>query len=740
MRVLITFGLVIAMTAAHADVAEHPTRITDAELFAAMDLTRPGLEAVRAAVQAEDWAAAAAAWADYFRSRERPTPHFHRDTWAEWVRETHPQLVAPIVAQADAISAGDISHGPYVLRVEGREIKWLENPTRDTNYVSVVGSQWFLNCLGRAYLLTGDEKYARTFAWIFDSWYDHQDAIREAQGGLGFDPMFRAYYPGIRARILTDNYYCLALSDALTPELHLKIMKQLLGCAAWLYAQESPRYRVGNQQVAAVLGCGIVGQVFPEFRDAERWVELAERRMREHLLDDFHPDGGHKELCTQYHKTVLRDVGYVALTAEANGRDGLFQDPEAGPAIERAYEWLAKLVMPTGETPALHSAVFATDWAVHLELGARHFNRPDFAWLARRFWARGQAPSQKAPFALANYLLAAPTDAAPLPEAERPAWLSVHLPTSGFAVMRTGWEPEDRYLVAQYGWANTSHAYPAALHFIYETNGELIATAPGSPRSYRHPAYAYCHSTPAHNVVTIDGESYPTVNGIAPGGVCELVGDLPGAWLLCGWHEGYRETKGVIIRRDLLVLKDGPVLIRDHIEGGASHQAQWNFHSPLTMTLAGDRSVRLSGRAEYVLRPAFPGEISEVTREERWEAVLPRDCQPQDCGREVSVLRWHKPIGADGARFVVALFEGNGAIEPLSEGAFRLASGGREYLVLFADQGRRIAAGDVAAIARCACVEFRDRRATRAWVFEGTRLTVGDRQWLASDAPVTKEL
>jgi len=700
-----------------------------------MDLDRPGLEAVRTAVEAEDWSAAAQAWAEYFRTRERPTPHFRRETWAQWVRETHPQLIDPIIAEADAIGAGDISHGPYVLRVEGREIFWLENPTKDTNYVSAVGSQWFLNCLGRAYLLTGDERYAETFAWLFDSWYDHQDAIREGQGGLGFDPMFHAYYPGIRARILTDNYYCLAPSPALTPELHLKIMKQLLGCAAWLYGQEGPRYRVGNQQVAAVLGCGIVGLVFPEFRDAEAWVELAERRMRmrEHMLDDFCADGGHRELCTQYHKTVLRDVGYVALTAEANGREGLFADPEAGPALERAYEWLARLVMPTGETPALHSAVFATDYAVHLTLAARHFGRSDFAWLAERFWERGQAPNQKAPFAQANYMVAEPADdigrsgVRPLhgQRPSTPTWLSTHLAGSGFAVMRTGWEPDDRYLLTQYGWANTGHAYPGALHFLYEANGELVATGPGSPRSYRHPAYRYCHSTASHNVVTIDGESYP--GRPAPGGTCELLADLPGAWLFSGSHEGYAEPFGVTIRRDVLAIKDGPILVRDRVEGGEGHEAQWNLHSPLAMAVAEDRSAQLQGRGSYVLRPAWPEEITEVTREERWEAVLPRDCQPEDCGAEVSVLRWHKPIGPDGAQFAVALFEGQGAIEPVGDSALRLASGGREWLVLFGDEGQRVEAEGVAVIARCACVEMRDGEPTRA-------------QWLASQEPATREL
>ena len=736
--------LVITMTAAYADIADHPDTISDAVLWEAVDLERPGLEAVRVAVEAEDWPAAAEAWAAYFRTRETPTMHFRRDVWPEWIREHRPQLVEPVIAEADAIGEGDISHGPYVLQVDGREIKWLENPTNDTNYVSAVGSQWFLNCLGRAYLLTGDERYAGSFAWLFDSWYDHQQAIREKQGGLGFDPIYRAYYPGVRARVLADNYYCLARSDALTPTLHVKLMKALLGAAAWLYAQNQPEYQVGNQQVTAVLGCGIVGQVFPEFRDAAKWITLAETRMREHMQQDFFADGGHKEICTQYHKTVLRDVGYVALVAEANGRKGLYQDPVAGPLIERAYDWLAKIVMPTGETPALHSAVFATDYAVHLELGARHFGREDFAWLAERVWERGEAPSQKPPFAFANYMVAAPGDeqqrrgTGPRPtdgcEPTLPDWLSVHLEESGFAIMRTGWEPEDRYLMVQHGWGNTGHAYPGALHFIYEANGELVASAPGSPRSYRHPAYAYCHSTPSHNVVTIDGASYP--GRPSPGGHAEVVADLPGAWFFAGYHEGYRKSARATIYRDVLAIKGddsarGPILFRDRVEGGAERVAQWNFHTPLKMRVSAARTARLTGVQTYTLCAAETEAITRATTEKRWHAVLPRDCQPDDCGAEVNVLRWHQRIGDDGAQFTIALVEGEGSIETVGEQAYRVTAGDRAWLVLFCDRAERAQADGVISTARCACVEFREGEPVRGWVFDGTRLVVNDMVWFS---------
>ena len=744
--------LMLAVTLCLANHATLPIETSDEELFAALDLERQGLEA------------AAAAWAEYLRARQRPTPHFDRSKWPEFIRRVYPQLVTPIVEKADAIVRGEIAHPPFVLKVvrgvthadhlrgvthadhlrgvthadyHGRDIDWLSNPTKDTNYVSVVGSQWFMNPLGRAYLLTQDERYAEAFAWVFESWYDHQPEIVEHQGGLGFNPIYHAYYPGIHTRILVDNYYCLAASPALTPALHVKILKQLLASCTWEFDQNAS-YRPGNQQVGAVVGMGVAGLVFPEFKAAQDWHARAEARMREHLRMDFFPDGGHTELCTQYHKTCLRDMGYLALTAEVNGRPGLFAYPEAE-ALERAYHWLAQLVMPTGHTPALHSAVFATDWAIHLSIAARFFQRPDCWWLARRFWEKGLVPNQKGPVSLAAFMIAEGLDPKGMPDAhEPPVWRNVHLDTSGLVVLRDGCDPDHRFLLFQYGWAKSGHAYPGALSFILAANGELIATHPGSPLNYRHPAYRYCHSTSSHNLVTIDAANHAPKNRVAQGGVLEACAWLPGLSYFSAHHDGYSETFGAQHYRAILVIADGPVLIHDAITGGQGHTAYWGLHTPLDVSLDETRVATLKGRHTYRVCPARPGEVTGVKRESHWMAVLPEECQPEDCGREVPVFRYEKPIGPDGVVFDIAIFDGDGKVAAVEPHAVRVQTRGGEYVVLF---GRRkyealptpplaVAAENIEAEAECACVRFRNGRPDAAWVVDGKRLVVNGAPWL----------
>ncbi len=741
-RILI---LLLVMGSPGLSRADQPegVRVTEQELWEALDLERPELAGVKAAVAAKDPAAADDAWAEYFAARTKPTCHFDRDKWPGYIRREFPAVAEAIVREAERVAAGDLSHATILLPVEGEipggQINWLHNPAKDTNYVGLVGSQWFMNPLGRAYLLTGDERFADTFAWIFESWFDHQDAICNSQGGLGFNPIWRAYYPGIQSRILVDNYYSMAQSPALTPAAHVKVMRQLLACARFLERQERS-FRKGNQQVAAVLGLGIIGLVFPEFKDAADWVDRAERIMAEHLENDFFADGGHRELCTQYHKTCLRDISYVALTSEHNGRPSPLLRGENGKALERSYDWLARLVMPTGETPPLHSAVFSTDHAVYGLISAVHFQRPDHAYLASRFWERGEAPSQKAPLAFAVYLLSSPLETSTLRIAKPPEHLSTHLEPSGLAVMRTGWGPDDRYLVFQYGWANTGHAYPAALSFLLEINGELIATHAGSPRSYRHPAYRYCHSTMSHQTVSIDGKSYPNVKGVAPGGRLECCADLLGLWYVAGYHEGYKGSVGAVHRRQIVAMKQGPILVVDHVEGGGGHTAQWNFHTPLETTVGPDRSVRLQGRHAYQLALAQPNELTDVKTRRHWAAVLPRDCQPDDCGAEVVGLVLEKPIDADGVRFAVALFEGDGSVTEEPRGVFRLSGKDRQHVVLTGPQETVSGGYRIRTEGRLAVIRFAQRRPVRAWVVDATKLAVDEYHLLSADHPVTREI
>lgn len=85
-------------------------------------------------------------------------------------------------------------------------------------------------------------------------------------------------------------------------------------------------------------------------------------------------------------------------------------------------------------------------------------------------------------------------------------------------------------------------------------------------------------------------------------------------------HTGYEQPFGATIYRDILVLEDGPVVIRDRVVGGEGHEAQWGFHTPLDVTPSDSRTVRLRGNVQYTLAEAHPEDITRLSTARHWAA------------------------------------------------------------------------------------------------------------------------
>src|SRR5690349_15071159 len=91
----------------------HETRmrhISDADLFAALDLTPPALAAVRAAVEAADWPAAYAAWAAYFAQRAAPKSPINLSGYAALPADLRARAGQRIIDEARALATHQPDH------------------------------------------------------------------------------------------------------------------------------------------------------------------------------------------------------------------------------------------------------------------------------------------------------------------------------------------------------------------------------------------------------------------------------------------------------------------------------------------------------------------------------------------------------------------------------------------------------------------------------------------------------
>src|SRR5262245_15362025 len=126
--------LAIAVVAALA-TAFGARAMTDDELFAALDLKRPGLEAVSAALAKGDRAAARHALANYFRHRTRPRYYIAPGEKAD------PKPAKPAVARAERALRNEFERIRYP-HTFGPTIDWHFDKTTEPGSKYAANNEW----------------------------------------------------------------------------------------------------------------------------------------------------------------------------------------------------------------------------------------------------------------------------------------------------------------------------------------------------------------------------------------------------------------------------------------------------------------------------------------------------------------------------------------------------------------------------------------------------------------------
>lgn len=137
--------------------AEGVAITSESAFFAELDLSGPGLEAVRAAVEKKDWPAAKEAWGQYLEAHVLPRwiwSHHDRDATAAYLKERGRQ--DGIVAAAEAIVRREKGLGGK------RDIDWAKGRLENRHGP--------MNQLGIAWMLTGDARYAEDWAYLMRDW------------------------------------------------------------------------------------------------------------------------------------------------------------------------------------------------------------------------------------------------------------------------------------------------------------------------------------------------------------------------------------------------------------------------------------------------------------------------------------------------------------------------------------------------------------------------------------------
>ncbi|MFZ2642297.1 MAG: heparinase II/III family protein [Verrucomicrobiia bacterium] len=453
--------------------------MTDAELFASLNLDLPALAAVKKNFKAGHIAAAKAALAKYLR--QRTTPRWLFDWRQPAFRD--PKSRARSVAAADKILQHkfDYPKGPGQKGTLdfGAKIDWTANPTdgeaRTHLWNESINRHFHFRTLADAYWETGQDKYAKEIADEILDWTASNPAPMLSNGNHmpnGCEA-WQTLTTGIR---LADTwphalYRCLgspAFSDDAICAMFKSVYEQARHLRRWV--------SLGNWLTAESNGLYTAGVLFPEFRQAREWRRVALERLYKQLDDEVYPDGMEYELAAGYNCWVLREFANILEMADLNGLRG--EVPADFLAkMEKMFNYLLYASMPSGQIPGLNDSGNA-DIRKELAAGFKLFpQRQDFQFVATG-GKSGRAPAET----------------------------SHAFPYVGHYVMRSGWDKDATYLLFDAGPFGFGHQHEDKLHFVLWSHGRQLVLDPGNFAYDKSRWRRYVLGTASHNTVLVDGK------------------------------------------------------------------------------------------------------------------------------------------------------------------------------------------------------------------------------------------
>jgi heparinase II/III-like protein len=514
------------------------------------------------------------------------------------LRRRWPNADKEIVNAADRISEGTFAFlGLPELKL-GKEIDWHLEPRSgkrtplrhwsrlDYLDVQLAGDKkitWELNrhqyflALGRAYWLTGDERYAQVFVSHLTSWMDNNPPKLGINWASSLEIAFRSM-----SWLWALHFF--KESPALTDALFVRTLKFLYLNALHLETFLSTYFSPNTHITGEALGLFYIGVLLPEFSDAYRWRALGLEILLEELARQVQPDGVYFEQTSYYQRYTTEFYIHLCILLQRNGKA---LPPELKPAIELLLNYLMYITRPDGTTPfvgdddggrlVMLDSRPLNDFRAVLSTGAVLFKREDY-----KFVSGGAAEEMLWLLGLEGLRSFDQLDA------KQPRKESVEFCTGGYYVMRDGWSPTSNYLLfdcGPHGMANCGHAHADALAFNLAANGRTLLIDPGTfTYTGAKEARDWFRSSVAHNTLTVDRQSSSIPEGTFSWKTitaCERH-----AWIeharftfVGGSHRGYeRLSKPGIHSRSILFLKRDYWVIRDRIEVTGTHQIDLWFH------------------------------------------------------------------------------------------------------------------------------------------------------------------
>ncbi len=493
--------------------------------------------------------------------------------WGRMFREQFPQAAAAAVADADRWCAS------HVITRKGQEIdlgtpiNWLYNPTGDKEFTWVLNRFKHLRCLGIAYAMTGEEKYAakaleHVIGWIESQPCPHGRPAEELTYFQQPGP-WRLLEVGLRLRQWVHAYHFFNGSQSWDETAMAQFLSSVKEHAEFLSTYKASIEI--NHSIMHMIGLLAASLTFVSWPESERWRQCAVTRLEECIRVQVLQDGVHAELTPHYHMVSLELFVDCAVMLRKRGQT--FSD-EYERILAGMVQFARSMTRQDG-TMAPFADSYATT-APDLNAAALYYGNPDWLLeeeLHEQFWLAG--PERVAGLLAQNRAAAGRTGSD-----SRGAGLPFAFKEGGYY----GLGDDEQQLIFDAGALGGPHGHADALSFEWCAYGEALFVDPGVYTYMEHPWRRYFKSTAAHNTVLVDGQDQTPYLRTQRWGVPEAAVTLI-HWdaqrqIICAEHDGYAR-RGIVHRRAIWFLDSGEWVVIDRLLGSGVHTYQHRLHSRL---------------------------------------------------------------------------------------------------------------------------------------------------------------
>jgi hypothetical protein len=523
--------------------------------------------------------------ADIFFNQNRKFFFADRELTAEYVKQNCREEFAHVLRIADETVnqsfkfdlRWDMEQTTKPVVFTGK-IDWLYQPGDDPEFIYAFNRMRFWICLGQAYAVTKNEKYADAFAGQLSGWIDSVP-----RGDPANEKAWRTIETGLRLEYWLKAMCYFKGSPALSDTVMDKFIASVTEHAEFLMTVWNSYNLMSNWGVLANHGLFMAGVMLPETDRTAAYTAESLRRLTAELGIQVYGDGVQWEQSPMYHNEVTHDYLDVLILAQRNNiqlAEGFTEKVHKMALVNVAWQKPDGCELSMGDSDEIDIRDITTTAACIFNdpvLKGSGYDKLDFdsAWDFGAEFAEQYARM----------------------EPRHPDCLTQQLPESGNFYFRSGYSTDDVFFHFHCGTLGAGHGHSDQLHFDLYANGEDIFVDAGRYTYVNKPERFDFKDSTAHNTCLVDGSGCYTYKdswecGHLDRAVNRVCKDTQRYAYAEGGHLGFMDTAGVFANRRIVYIKPDIFIIADEMYANSSHSYQNLLHADYRGRLVKDSEDR----------------------------------------------------------------------------------------------------------------------------------------------------